>query len=156
MSENTAGAGQRGLVTVFLLDDHEVVRQSLSDLLEAEPDIQVIGEAGTAAEALARIPAMCPDVAILDMRLPDGDGVAVCRQLRACAPEVACLMLTAFIDEQAHRDAIAAGCAGYMLKTVRGASLPTAVRKAACARPGRLGHVSAVHRLGPPRERGAH
>src|SRR6201997_4631054 len=85
-------------IAVFLLDAHEVVRRGVRDLLEAEPDIKVVGEAGTAASALARIPALRPDVAVLDVRLPDGDGVSVCREIRTRMPEIACLMLTSFGD----------------------------------------------------------
>jgi DNA-binding NarL/FixJ family response regulator len=88
---------------VFLLDDHEIVRRGVRDLLEAEPDITVVGEAGTASSALARIPALKPDVAVLDVRLPDGDGVSVCREIRSRMPEVACLMLTSFGDDEAVR-----------------------------------------------------
>src|SRR5207244_8651588 len=102
--------------TVFLLDDHEIVRKGVRDLLEAEPDITVVGEAGTAESALARIPALRPDVAVLDVRLPDGDGVSVCREIRSTMPQVACLMLTSFGDDEALFDAIMAGAAGYVLK----------------------------------------
>ena len=98
MSEDGA---ERSPIKVFLLDDHEIVRQGVRDLLEVQPDIQVIGEAGTAASALARIPALRPDVAILDVRLPDGDGVSVCRDIRSRMPEVACLMLTSVEDDEA-------------------------------------------------------
>ena len=98
-------------IAVFLLDDHEVVRRGVRDLLEAEPDIQVVGEADTASSALARIPALRPDVAVLDVRLPDGDGVTVCREIRSRMPEVACLMLTSFGDDEALFDAIMAGAA---------------------------------------------
>src|SRR6476660_7061920 len=90
-----------GTVRVFLLDDHEVVRRGVADLLEAEPDLTVVGEAATAAEALARVPAVRPDVAVLDVRLPDGDGVSVCRDLRSEFPDLACLMLTSFSDDDA-------------------------------------------------------
>src|SRR6202051_1445123 len=99
-------------IAVFLLDDHEVVRRGVKDLLEAEPDIRVIGEAGTVSSALARIPALRPDVAVLDVRLPDGDGVSVCREIRSKMPQVACLMLTSFGDDEALFDAIMAGGAG--------------------------------------------
>ncbi|HYZ52593.1 MAG TPA: response regulator transcription factor, partial [Streptosporangiaceae bacterium] len=92
MSENNPGK----TIRVFLLDDHELVRIGVRDLLEAQPDIRVVGEAGTASSALARIPALQPDVAVLDVRLPDGDGVTVCREIRSRMPEVACLMLTSF------------------------------------------------------------
>ena len=118
-------------ISVFLLDDHEVVRRGVRDLLEAEPDIIVIGEAGTAASALARIPALRPDVAVLDVRLPDGDGVTVCREIRSRMPEVACLMLTSFTDDDALFDAIMAGAAGYVLKQIRGTDLVGAVRTVA-------------------------
>ena len=118
-------------IAVFLLDDHEVVRRGVRDLLEAEPDIQVVGEAGTASSALARIPALRPDVAVLDVRLPDGDGVTVCREIRSRMPEVACLMLTSFGDDDALFDAIMAGAAGYVLKQIRGTDLVGAVRTVA-------------------------
>ncbi|MEU3065060.1 response regulator transcription factor [Streptomyces subrutilus] len=116
---------------VFLLDDHEVVRRGLHDLLDAEPDIQVVGEAATAAQALARGPALRPDVAVLDVRLPDSDGITVCRELRSRMPELACLMLTSFDDEDALFDAIMAGAAGYVLKQIRGSDLVAAVRTVA-------------------------
>jgi DNA-binding NarL/FixJ family response regulator len=120
-------------IKVFLLDDHEVVRRGVKDLLEADADadIKVIGEAGTASSALARIPALCPDVAVLDVRLPDGDGVTVCREIRSRMPEVACLMLTSFGDEEALFNAIMAGAAGYVLKQIRGTDLVGAVRTVA-------------------------
>lgn len=117
-------------VRVFLVDDHEVVRRGVADLLEAEPDLEVVGEAGSATEALARIPALRPDVAVLDVRLPDGDGVSVCRELRS-STDVACLMLTSFDDDEALFDAILAGAAGYVLKQVRGNDLLTAIRTVA-------------------------
>src|SRR5581483_9939121 len=109
------GAGT-GPVRVFLLDDHEVVRRGLKDLLEIEGEFVVVGEASTAAEALARVPAVRPQVAVLDVRLPDGDGVTVCRELRSRMPELACLMLTSFSDDEALFDAILAGASGYLLK----------------------------------------
>ncbi|MFF4578505.1 response regulator [Streptomyces sp. NPDC001389] len=118
-------------VTVFLLDDHEVVRRGLRDLLDAEPDITVVGEAGTAEQALARGPALRPDVAVLDVRLPDGDGIGVCRELRSRMPDLACLMLTSFDDEDALLDAIMAGAAGYVLKQIKGSDLVSAVRTVA-------------------------
>jgi DNA-binding NarL/FixJ family response regulator len=118
-------------ITVFLLDDHEVVRRGIKDLLEAEDDIRIIGEAGTASSALARIPALKPDVAVLDVRLPDGDGVTVCREIRSRLPEIACLMLTSFADDEALFDAIMAGAAGYVLKQIRGTDLVGAVRTVA-------------------------
>jgi two-component system, NarL family, response regulator DevR len=118
-------------ISVFLLDDHEIVRRGVRDLLETDPGIRVIGEASTASSALARIPALRPDVAILDVRLPDGDGVTVCREIRSRMPEVACLMLTSFSDDEALFDAIMAGAAGYMLKQIRGTDLISAVRTVA-------------------------
>src|SRR5579872_2060936 len=118
-------------IAVFLMDDHEIVRRGVRDLLEAEPDITVVGEAGTASSALARIPAVKPDVAVLDVRLPDGDGVTVCREIRSRMPHVACLMLTSFGDDQALFDAIMAGAAGYVLKQIRGTDLVGAVRTVA-------------------------
>ena len=121
-------AGPAEPIRVFLLDDHEIVRMGVRDLLEAEPGITVIGEAGTAASALARIPALKPDVAILDIRLPDGDGVSVCRDIRSKMPQLACLMLTSFSDDEALFDAIMAGAAGYVLKQIRGTDLVGAVR----------------------------
>lgn len=131
MDENTKDGTQ---IRVFLLDDHEIVRRGVRDLLEAEPDLTVIGEAGTAASALARIPALRPDVAVLDVRLPDGDGVSVCREIRSKMPEVACLMLTSFGDDEALFDAIMAGAAGYVLKQIHGTDLVGAVRTVASGR----------------------
>src|SRR5215469_16124100 len=118
-------------IGVFLLDDHEIVRKGVRDLLEAEGDIAVVGEAGTARSALARIPALRPDVAILDVRLPDGDGVSVCREIRSALPEIACLMLTSFGDDEALFDAIMAGASGYVLKQIRALDLVGAVRTVA-------------------------
>jgi DNA-binding NarL/FixJ family response regulator len=128
MAEEPAGSSK---ISVFLLDDHEIVRRGVKELLEAEPDITVVGEAGSAASALARIPAVKPDVAVLDVRLPDGDGVSVCREIRSRMPEVACLMLTSFSDDEALFDAIMAGAAGYVLKQIRGTDLVGAVRTVA-------------------------
>ncbi|MFE5912547.1 response regulator [Streptomyces wedmorensis] len=119
------------LTRVFLVDDHEVVRRGLHDLIDDEPDMEVVGEAATAEQALARGPALRPDVAVLDVRLPDGDGVAVCRELRSRMPELACLMLTSFDDEDALFDAIMAGAAGYVLKQIKGSDLVSAVRTVA-------------------------
>jgi two-component system response regulator DevR len=112
-----------GTIRVFLLDDHEVVRRGIRDLLEAEGDIE--------AEALARVPATKPNVAVLDVRLPDGDGVSVCRDLRSDFPDLACLMLTSFADDEALYNAILAGAAGYVLKQIRGSDLVGAVRTVA-------------------------
>ncbi|MGQ0520557.1 MAG: response regulator [Actinomycetota bacterium] len=116
---------------VFLLDDHEVVRRGLRELLETEDDLEVVGEAGTAEEAMGRIPATSPQVAVLDVRLPDGDGVEVCREIRSRHPEISCLMLTSYADDEALFAAILAGAAGYVLKQVKGADLVDAVRRVA-------------------------
>jgi len=118
-------------IRVLLLDDHEVVRRGVHDLLESESDIEVAGEAGTAEQALTRGPALRPHVAVLDVRLPDGDGVTVCRELRSQMPELACLMLTSFDDDEALLDAIMAGAAGYVLKEIKGSDLVSAVRTVA-------------------------
>nr|WTB31024.1 response regulator transcription factor [Streptomyces sp. NBC_00830] len=133
MSDETEFSAQRP-IRVFLLDDHEVVRRGVQDLLDAEPDIKVVGDAGTADQALARGPALRPDVAILDVRLPDGDGIAVCRELRSRMPDLACLMLTSFDDDEALLDAIMAGAAGYVLKEIKGSDLVAAVRTLASGR----------------------
>ncbi|MFI7063637.1 response regulator [Kribbella sp. NPDC050124] len=119
-------------IRVFLLDDHEVVRLGLHQLLEDEPDIEVVGDASTAAEAIARIPAVRPDVALLDVRLPDGDGISVCREVRSTMDEPpACLMLTSYSDDDALFTAIMAGASGYLLKQVHASDLVGAVRRLA-------------------------
>jgi DNA-binding NarL/FixJ family response regulator len=118
-------------IRVFLLDDHEIVRRGLRELLEAESDIEICAEAGTAEEALARIPPTAPDVAVLDVRLPDGDGVEVCREVRSRHPEIKCLMLTSYSDDEALFEAIMAGASGYLLKQIRGNDLVDAVRRVA-------------------------
>ncbi len=127
MSDQTVEARIR----VFLLDDHELVRRGVRELLEGEGDLEVVGEASTAAEALARVPAVRPQVAVLDVRLPDGDGVEVCRELRSQFPDLACLMLTSFSDDEALLGAVMAGAAGYVLKDIRGGDLVGAVRTVA-------------------------
>ncbi|WP_104483428.1 response regulator transcription factor [Actinokineospora auranticolor] len=119
---------------VLLVDDHEVVRRGLRDLLDGEPGIEVTAQAGTVAEALTRATATPVDVAVVDVRLPDGDGVSLCRSLRSLDPAPACLVLTAFDDEQALVEAIMAGAAGYLLKQVRGQDLVNAVREVAAGR----------------------
>ncbi|MFJ4650836.1 response regulator [Nocardia sp. NPDC088792] len=118
-------------IRVFLLDDHEIVRRGVQDLLEAEGDIEVVGEAGTAAEALRRVPAVRPDVAVLDVRLEDGDGVSVCRDLLSELPDLNVLMLTSFSDDEALLGAVLAGAKGYVLKQLRGPQLVTAIRRVA-------------------------
>ena len=118
-------------VRVFLVDDHEVVRRGVAEVLEEDPGITVTGEAGSVAEALARVPAVRPDVVLVDMRLPDGDGVELCRQLRARVPGCRSLVLTSFADEEAQAAAVRAGAGGYLLKQVRGPALVSAVRTVA-------------------------
>jgi DNA-binding NarL/FixJ family response regulator len=117
-------------VRVFLLDDHEVVRRGLRDLLTGA-GLDVVGEASTVAEALARIPAVSPEVAVLDVQLPDGSGVEVCRDLHDRLPELRCLMLTSFPDDEALFDAVMAGAFGYVLKDVRGNDLVAAIERVA-------------------------
>lgn len=129
-SASTAGAP----ITVFLLDDHEIVRRGIADLLESVPDITVVGEAGTAAEALARIAAIRPQVAVLDARLPDGSGIDVCREIRSAAPEIRCLILTSYEDDDALFAAVMAGAAGYLLKEIRGSRLIEGIRDVAAGR----------------------
>jgi DNA-binding NarL/FixJ family response regulator len=116
---------------VFLLDDHEVVRRGLRELFESEDDLTVVGEGATAQEALARVPSSQPDVAVLDVRLPDGDGVEVCRDLRSAMPDLKCLMLTSYADDEALFSAILAGASGYVLKQIKGSDLVSAVRRVA-------------------------
>jgi DNA-binding NarL/FixJ family response regulator len=118
-------------IRVFLLDDHEVVRRGLRELLEAEDDLEVVGEAGSAEDAMARIPPTRPDVAVLDVRLPDGNGVEVCREIRSTHPEIQCLILTSFADDEALFQSIMAGAAGYVLKQIKGTDLVDAVRRVA-------------------------
>ncbi|MEU4683931.1 response regulator transcription factor [Streptomyces xinghaiensis] len=130
MAEEREAAPEKP-IRVFLLDDHEVVRRGVQDLLESEPDINVVGEAVTAEQALVRGPALRPDVAVLDVRLPDGNGIAVCRELRDRMPHLACLMLTSFDDDEALLDAIMAGASGYVLKQITGLDLVSAVRTVA-------------------------
>ncbi len=118
-------------IRVFLLDDHEIVRRGLRELLEGTGEMEVVGEAGTAEEALRRIPPTRPDVAVLDVRLPDGDGVEVGREIRSRHPEVNCLMLTSYSDDEALFDAIMAGAAGYVLKQIKSIELVDAIKKVA-------------------------
>ncbi len=136
--ENPAGHGMTapgaGAIRVFLLDDHEIVRRGIANLLTSEPDIEIVGEAGTAAEALARIPAARPDIAVLDARLPDGSGIDVCRDIRSGQPSIRCLILTSYDDNDAVFAAVMAGASGYLLKEVRGASLVDAIRQVAAGR----------------------
>jgi two-component system response regulator DevR len=119
------------MTRVYLLDDHEVVRHGLRDLLEREGDLEVIGESGSAVEAAHRIPALRPDVAVLDARLPDGSGIDVCRDVRSVDPTIKALILTSYEDDEALFSAIMAGAAGYVLKQIRGTDLVDAVRRVA-------------------------
>jgi two-component system response regulator DevR len=119
------------MIRVFLVDDHEIVRRGIAELLGAENDIEVIGEAGTAAHARSRIAATLPDVAILDVRLPDGSGIDVCRDVRSLNPQVKCLILTAYDDDEALSAAVIAGASGYVLKDVRGSGLVESLRTVA-------------------------
>jgi two-component system response regulator DevR len=121
-------ADEPDTIDVFLLDDHEVVRRGVADVLRSDPQVRVVGEAKTAAEALARVPALRPDVAILDVRLPDGDGVSVCRELRSRLPQLKVIMLTSYSDDEALFEAILAGASGYLLKQVLGQDLVAGVR----------------------------
>ncbi|MDM4762070.1 response regulator transcription factor [Galbitalea sp. SE-J8] len=118
-------------IRVFLVDDHEIVRRGISELLDATPDLEVVGEASTAAQAVSRIVATAPDVALLDVRLPDGSGIDVCREVRSRLTDVRCLMLTAYDDEEAMSSAIVAGAAGYVLKDIRGETLLDSIRRVA-------------------------
>jgi two-component system, NarL family, response regulator DevR len=122
------------MISVFLVDDHELVRRGIAGLLEAEPDIRIVGEAGTASQARSRILATRPDVALLDVRMPDGSGIDVCRDIRSAAPDVQCLILTAYDDDEAIYAAVIAGAAGYVLKDIRGVGLVDSVRKVAAGK----------------------
>jgi two-component system response regulator DevR len=114
---------------IFLVDDHEIVRRGVADLFDDEPDLEIVGEAANVTEALARIPAMAVDVAVLDVRMPDGNGVELCRDLRSQLPDLRCLILTSYSDDEALLNAIMAGASGFVLKQVLGNDLITAVRK---------------------------
>ncbi|MGK8524979.1 response regulator [Nocardia asteroides] len=122
------------MITVFLVDDHEIVRRGLADLLSADPELSIIGEAGDVAQALARIPALRPDVAVLDVRLPDGNGIELCRDLLSKLDDLRCLILTSFTDEQAMLDAILAGASGYVVKDIKGMELAKAIKEVGAGR----------------------
>jgi len=122
------------VVKVFLVDDHEVVRRGLIDLLSADTELEVIGEAGSVAQALARIPALEPDVAVLDVRLPDGNGIELCRELLSRLPNLRCLMLTSFTSDEAMLDAILAGASGYVVKDIKGMELAEAIKEVGAGR----------------------
>src|SRR5215210_1227240 len=115
-------------IRVFILDDHELVRRGLLDILKTAPDIEVVGEAGNATDALHRIPAATPDVALLDARLPDGSGIDVCREIRSKMPDVQCLILTSYDDDEALFSAVMAGAAGYLLKQIGGSDIVAGIR----------------------------
>ena len=119
------------MIRVFLVDDHEIVRRGIAQLIDAEPDLAVVGEAGTFSEAGRRIEATQPDVAVLDVRLPDGNGIDLCRDIRSTHPDIACLILTAYDDDDALRSAVLAGASGYVLKDIRSRALIDAVRRVA-------------------------
>lgn len=119
------------MVNVFLVDDHELVRRGLIDLVSADPELDVIGQASSVSEATARIPALRPDVAVLDVRLPDGNGIELCRELLSRLPELRCLMLTSFTSDEAMLDAILAGASGYVIKDIKGMELTHAIKEVA-------------------------
>ena len=141
-------------IRVFLLDDHEVVRRGLRDLLESEGDIEIVGESGSAREATARIPALRPDVAVLDARLPDGSGIDVCRDVRSTDPSIKALILTSYDDDEALFAAIMAGAAGYVLKQIGAGDLVDSVRRVAAGQslidPQLMAKVLERVRSGPP------
>lgn len=122
------------MTTVFLVDDHEVVRRGLIDLLSADPELDVIGQAGSVSQAMAQIPALRPDVAVLDVRLPDGNGVELCRDLLSRLPDLRCLMLTSFTSDEAMLDAILAGASGYVIKDIKGMELAEAIKEVGAGR----------------------
>jgi two-component system response regulator DevR len=130
----TDGTAPRSETRVFILDDHELVRRGLVDLLDSAPDLEVVGEAATAGQALRRIPAVLPDVAVLDARLPDGSGIEVCRTIRSDHPGVRCLILTSYDDDEALFAAVMAGASGYLLKDILGSSLVEDIRHVARGR----------------------
>jgi two-component system response regulator DevR len=119
------------MTRVFLVDDHEIVRNGVANLIDAQPDLDVVGEADSVRQALARIPAAAPDVVVLDLRLPDGDGIELCRAIRSAEPQIRCLMLTAHDDDEASIAAVLAGASGYELKSIRGRNLTDAIRRVA-------------------------
>ncbi|MDY6807481.1 MAG: response regulator transcription factor [Actinomycetota bacterium] len=122
------------MITVFLVDDHEIVRRGLIELIDSDPGLTVVGEAGSYSHALARIPALRPDVAVLDVRLPDGNGIELCRELLAKVDGLKCLMLTSFTEDQAMLDAILAGASGYVVKDITGMELTKAINDVGAGR----------------------
>ena len=157
MTESPSTSEEARTIRIYLLDDHEVVRRGLRDLLESEADFEVVGESGSAREATARIPALRPDVAILDGRLPDGTGIDVCRDVRSPDPSITALILTSYDDDDALFAAIMAGAAGYVLKQVRGNDLIDMVRRVAAGQslidPPLMAQVLERVRSGPPGSR---
>jgi len=151
-----SGTGTNNKITVFLLDDHEIVRRGLRDLLESEGDIEVIGEASTEQTAVDRVHALDPDVAVLDVRLEEGNGIEACREIRSRNPRTGCLILTSFADDEALFQAIMAGAAGYVLKQVRSADLVDAVRRVSAGQklldPAVTARVLERIRLGPAQD----
>ncbi len=156
MWHDGADEAGRGPIRVYLLDDHELVRRGIRELLASQGDIEVVGESGLAQEAASRIPALRPDVAILDQRLPDGLGVEVCRQVRSVDPGIAVLILTSYDDDEALFAAIMGGAAGYVLKQIKGTDLVEAVRRVAAGQsmldPAVTAQVLARLREGPPED----
>ena len=132
--DNPSAVNDLGRIRVFILDDHELVRRGLIDLLSSADDIDIVGEAATAGDAVRRIPAARPHVALLDARLPDGSGIDVCRDIRSSQPEVSCVILTSYDDEEALFAAVMAGASGYLLKQIEGSSLVDAIRQVAAGR----------------------
>ncbi|MGW7532467.1 response regulator [Amycolatopsis sp. NPDC054798] len=132
------------MLRVFLVDDHEVVRRGVADLLDEDERLTVVGQAGNVAQALARIPALQPDVAVLDVRLPDGNGIELARELRSRMPELKCLMLTSYTDEQAMLDAVMAGASGYVIKDIKGIDLVAAVVDVGAGKSLLDGHAAAA------------
>ncbi len=133
------------MTRIFLVDDHEIVRRGVAALLEREHDVEVVGEAGDTRHALSRIDATLPDVAVLDMRLPDGDGIALCREIRSRHPEIRCLILTAYDDNEAAMSAVLAGASGYVVKTINGSQLVENVRAVGAGRS--LVHAAVTRRV---------
>ncbi len=134
MSEGSGPSGAGEPIRVFLLDDHEIVRRGIAELLVSDGDIEIVGEAGTVQEAMTRIPAARPHVAVLDARLPDGNGVDVCRDIRSQFPQIRCVILTSYDDSDAVFAAVMAGASGYLLKEIRAAGLIDGVREVAAGR----------------------
>jgi two-component system, NarL family, response regulator DevR len=128
MLSSTGESSGAAVISVFLVDDHEIVRRGLIDLIDSDPELTVTGEAGSMSNALARIPALRPDVAVLDVQLPDGNGVELCRELMTTMPDLHCLMLTSFTEDQAMLDAILAGAKGYIVKDIKGMELTSAIK----------------------------